>query len=283
MPKIQANGIQLHYEKHGQGDPLVLIQGLGHPLEMWFKQVPALAEEFQAIIFDNRGTGQSDKPPGPYTISLMAHDVLGLLDQLGVGAAHLLGVSMGGFIAQELAIRSPTRVRKLVLLSTCYGGPEYWAALKQSWPLAGYLGHRPWRLWLSPLKLMKTISPGALYRQSLRSLVTPEFYRENPEVIDELVRRSLAHPPSLDTLRWQLQAVGAFNAENRVRQIQAPTLAIGAREDRIVPLMLTQRLAERIPKAQFMVIEGAAHLAFIEKAEELNQRVLEFLKEGGDQ
>lgn len=292
MPRIQANGIQLYYETHGQGAPLVLIQGLGHSANMWFKQVPTLAREFQVIVFDNRGTGQSDRPPGPYSISLMARDVIGLLDQLEISAAHVLGVSMGGFIAQELAICSPTRVKKLILLNTCYGNQEFWAALKQMWP--GYVpldtsqGFEGWRLfsalyrWPSPLRLVRgLVGPEAVYRHGLRYLVTPEFYRRNPHAIRELVQRAFANPPSLDTLRWQLQATGAFNSESHLKQIRAPTLVLGAREDRIIPLVLTQKLAECIPQAQFAVIENAGHLAFIEQAEEFNHRVITFLK-GGD-
>ena len=132
MPYISVNGISLYYEIHGSGEPLLLLQGLGYPCEMWFSQVPVFSKDFTTIIFDNRGTGRSDKPDEVYTIQQMAGDTIALLNDLGVPLAHILGVSMGGLIAQEMAIEFPDRVKKLVLISTHYG-TGYWEATKAVW------------------------------------------------------------------------------------------------------------------------------------------------------
>ena len=119
--KIGEN--ELYYEEHGSGDPLLLIMGLATPSEGWMLQTPEFAEHYRTIVYDNRGVGRSSKPAGPYTIHEMADDAVGLLDQLGVERAHVLGISMGGMIAQELVLHHPDRVRGLVLACT-YPEPD---------------------------------------------------------------------------------------------------------------------------------------------------------------
>ena len=126
MPKIQTNNIELYYETYGGGGkPLVLISGLGYSNWQWHKMVPLLAKHFQVITFDNRGVGQSDKPAGPYTAGMLARDTVGLLDALKIEKAIIAGHSMGGFIAQAIALDFPQRVEKLILCSTNFGGPNH--------------------------------------------------------------------------------------------------------------------------------------------------------------
>src|SRR6476661_10653754 len=125
MPKTTANGIELYYEIHGKGKPLVLISGLGYSLWQWRNMVPILAEYFQVITFDNRGVGQSDKPAGPYTAQMLAADMVGLLEALNIEMAIIMGHSMGGFIAQAMALDFPQRLGKLILCSTNFGGPHH--------------------------------------------------------------------------------------------------------------------------------------------------------------
>src|SRR5574341_2547039 len=115
MPYTAVNGIQLYHETHGSGAPVVLVSGLGADAHFWHRQVPALAHEFEVLPLDNRGACRTDKPDEPYTIRLLADDVAGLLDTLEVPAAHLVGVSFGGFVVQEFALAYPERVRRVVL------------------------------------------------------------------------------------------------------------------------------------------------------------------------
>jgi pimeloyl-ACP methyl ester carboxylesterase len=121
---VEVNDISLYYEMHGSGAPLVLIAGLGYASWLWWKQVPALSRHFTVITLDNRGVGQSDKPDIPYSIPLYASDTVGLLSALGIEQAAIFGVSMGGFIAQEIAMSYPQRVRALILGCTSFGGPR---------------------------------------------------------------------------------------------------------------------------------------------------------------
>jgi pimeloyl-ACP methyl ester carboxylesterase len=141
MPFQRVNGIQIYYEEHGKGDPLLLIQGLGYPSGMWFLQIPALARNFRTIVFDNRGVGRTDKPDEEYSIPLMASDAAGLLHALGIKKAHVVGVSLGGYIAQELALSQPDLVDRLVLLATSCGGPEYVELTQAFWEEVAALGH----------------------------------------------------------------------------------------------------------------------------------------------
>lgn len=125
MPKVPIDGFQLYYESEGDGEPLVLIPGFASGRSLWSRQVGPLARHFRVISFDPRGVAQSDKPDGPQTISLLADDVAALLTLLGIESAHVVGVSFGGFVAQEFALRHPGRLRRLVLCCTSFGGPNH--------------------------------------------------------------------------------------------------------------------------------------------------------------
>src|ERR1044072_1532546 len=124
MPHTARDAVTLYWETHGTGDPLLLIMGLGVTLEGWNRLGPALAQHYQTILFDNRGTGRSDTPPGPYSIPDMAADAAAVLDAAAIDRAHVFGISMGGMIAQEFALRYPDRVRSLILGCTACGGRD---------------------------------------------------------------------------------------------------------------------------------------------------------------
>jgi len=263
MPQVKVKGITLYHEIHGRGEPLLLIHGLGYPCEMWFAQLLIFSQEFTTMIFDNRGTGRSEKPDEEYSIRQMAENAIGLLDHLAISSAHIVGVSMGGLIAQEMAIEFPKRIAKLVLLSTHYG-TGYWEATNLLWEET---------LSVSTGKMEEII------REKLRFSLTPEFYREQWEIINRIVKIRCVNPQPAYAFMRQFEAAKKFDAKERVRKISAPTLVLSGTEDRIVPIELARRLAEQIPNSRFYEIKRASHLAFIERADEVNRLILEFLRQ----
>jgi len=269
----KINDIEMYYEVHGptvlpedQADSLLLIMGLGANTTSWEMQIPAFSREYRTVAFDNRGSGRSDKPQSPYTIPQMADDAAALLDHLGISSAHVFGMSMGGMVAQEMALRHPQRVRTLVLGGTMAGGPN-----------AVMAGPQLIQQWASTalLPLEQAIENG------LRFLYSEEFIARNHE---RLVRRALdlayLQPP-LDALQRQVMAVLQFNTFQRLADVTAPTLVISGTADQIVPPENSRILAERIPGAQLIELEGAGHGFLAEKAEETNSTVLAFLRRQG--
>ena len=263
MPKVKVNDVQLYHEVHGQGEPLVLIMGLGANTRGWDMQVPAFSREFQVVAFDNRGSGRSDKPATPYSMRLFADDTAGLMDALGIASAHVYGVSMGGFIAQELAFSYPQRVRTLVLGSTSCGGQQAVPALPEHVTLMAYLN---------------TVSAEEAAEKGLPLMYSEEFIARKHQ---ELIARALAEAelrPPLDAFVRQVHAAVRHEAYDRLPQIRCPTLIISGSDDKIVPAENSRILAERIPDAELVVLPKAGHGYLVECAEESNAIVLGFLR-----
>ncbi|MGQ9571845.1 MAG: alpha/beta fold hydrolase [Dehalococcoidia bacterium] len=263
MPKVRVNDIQLYYEVHGQGEPLLLIMGLGANARSWQMQIPFFSREFQVVAFDNRGAGRSDKPAERYTIRLFADDTAGLMDALGIDSAHVYGQSMGGLIAQELALNYPERVRTLVLGSTTCGGREGAAALPEH---------------IALMAALPSLSPLEAAERGLPLLYSDEFIARKRE---ELIARALAEaelrtPP--DAFGRQAQAAIRYRSYDRLPQIHCPTLVISGSEDKIVPAENSRILAERIPNAELVLLPKAGHGYLVECAEESNAIVLDFLR-----
>src|SRR3989337_1262325 len=273
MTKARIHGIEIYCELHGrtclsaaQAGSLLLIMGLGANATSWEMQLPAFEREYRVVAFDNRGSGRTDKPKSPYTMPQMADDAAALLDNLGIASAHVFGMSMGGMIAQELALRHPQRVRALVLGGTMAGGPNA--------VMAGPQLIQPW-VSTSLLPLEQAIENG------LRFLYSEEFIERNRE---RLVARALELAPlqpPLDAIQRQVMAVIQFNTLQRLADIKAPTLVISGTADRVVPPGNSRILAERIPGAHLVELEGAGHGFPAEKAEETNSTVLAFLRRQG--
>jgi len=263
VPKVRVNDIQLYYEVHGQGEPLLLIVGLGGSTRGWDMQVPTFSREYQVVAFDNRGSGRSDKPATRYTIRLFADDTIGLMDALGIASAHVYGQSMGGFIAQELALNYPQRVRTLVLGSTSCGGRQAVAASPEN---------------LTLMASLNTLSPEEAVEKNLPFLYSAEFIAHKRE---EIIARSLVEAelrPPLDAYARQVQAALRHNTYDRLPQILCPTLVISGSDDKVVPAENSSILAERIPNAELVVLPKAGHGYLVECAEESNAIVLDFLR-----
>ena len=268
MPTIATNGINLYYELHGSGPALVLIPGLGYNGWMYSHMIPGLAEHFQVISIDNRGSGLSDKPAGPYTAQMLAADVIGLLDAFDLPKAHIVGHSMGGFIAQALAIDYPDRVDRLVLSATNFGGPH----------------HVP----ITPpaMAVLTDVSgdPIERLRRGIVISTAPGFAEANPEFIESWVQYRVQHP--IDPAGYQAQlAIGlgllseAASFEHKLGRVTAPTLVLFGEHDAVVPPGNAELLAARLPNARVEILPNAGHVFPFETPEAANQAITRFLLE----
>lgn len=266
MPIATTNGIDLYYEIHGVGEPLVLIAGLGYDGWMWHRMIPGLAQHFQVISFDNRGVGQSDKPVGPYTAGMLADDVVGLLDDFGIDQAHIIGHSMGGFVAQALAIDHLDRVSRLVLSATNFGGPH----------------HVP----ISPaaMAVLTDVSgdPIDRLRRGIALSCAPGFAEKNSAFVDDWVDYRVRHP--IDPAGYQAQlAIGlsllpeAAAFEHKLSAVTVPTLILFGEHDKVVPQANAGLLAEKLPNAQLEILPGAGHFFPFEVPDEANRVIMRFL------
>lgn len=265
MPYTDAPGFRMYYEVQGSGFPLLLINGLGSDHLEWIHQLPAFETRFRVIVFDNRGTGKSGVPPGPYTTADMGDDAEALLRILGIARSHVLGVSLGGMIAQEVALRHPGLVEGLVLGCT---GP------------GGKLSIRPTPEAMAAFTLAKGEEREAELRRMLPFLYTDACIRERPEEIEGFLRRRLDHPTPPAGYLAQLSAAVTHDASSRLEKIRARTLVITGDADRLVNWENSLRLAGRIPGAKLVVLPGAPHRLFAETADAFNLEVLQFLHHG---
>jgi len=260
MPTTTANGITINYEVHGDGAPLILINGLADDLTSWAYQLDDFSARYKTIVFDNRGLGGSDKPAGPYTTAQMAADACGVLDALGVERAHVLGVSMGGMIAQEFALAYPERVDKLVLCCTC------------SEPSAFDL--RLYRIWEQTAPLLGLPQ---MMKELLLWCFTHEFFQQNPEAAQETEEALTGITQPVEAYLSQLHSIQVHNATARLGQISAPTLVLGAPKDLIFPPDQSQQLHDGIPGSQLAFTAHGGHAFLWEWPEEFNKAVLDFL------
>lgn len=258
MPVAMTDSTSIDYDVVGEGPPLLLIGGLGFGRWAWFKQVPAFSRHFRTITFDARG--ERDLEGG---VADLAGDAANLLEHLGVKKAHVLGTSLGGFVAQELALVRPDLVDRLVLVCTSYGGrgPES----------------------ISPKALADMLGWGSLgaeegVRRGLETASSEAYRARRPDEFEQIVRWRLADSPSSAAYREQALAGARFDVSRDVGHITAPTLVIHGAGDRYVPPANAAALAEAIPGARLRVLEDAGHLVFIERHADVNREVVKFLK-----
>ena len=262
MPVAKIGDLNIHYQIRGHGEPLLLIIGYRGSGFMWGEELLApLSRYFQVITFDNRGTGKSDKPNAVYTIPMMADDAAGLLQHLGLQRAHVFGVSMGGMIAQELVLRYPKRVNRLILGCTNCGGAH---AI------------------LAPLSVLeKLLTPPDMPREeAIRRqwpvIFSPAFAKNHPEFLDRMTERSMAHPTPFHSAIRQAMAIQRFNTYGRLGQIVAPTLVVSGDKDVLIPPANASLLADRIPDATLEIFPDAGHGFFWERPRALVDLLGEF-------
>jgi pimeloyl-ACP methyl ester carboxylesterase len=279
MPTAQREDVTLYYEAHGAaGDPLLCIMGLGGDLAFWERQIPAFAARHRTLVFDNRGVGKSSKPPGPYSVQLMADDAVAVLDAAGVARAHVLGLSMGGMIAQSLALRHPGRVGALVLAAT-FSRPDQ-GVREVTAQGAARLG--------APSQLSRLAETGglvdlsgldvkSLFKFMMSLVLSPEFIAREKEWLRSIMQRMLDGQGSVGSFMAQVGAVLKHDVTAELALLRAPTLVLTGTADQLVPPHHSELLASQIPGARLVAVDGGTHGFNVEMPERFNREVLDFL------
>lgn len=257
MGYCACGNVPIYWEESGTGPNLLLVSGLGGGTWSWYGQVPFFERHYRTITFDNRGAGRSGMPPGPYSIRQFANDTLCLLDSLNVVDVFVAGLSMGGMIAQELALMAPRRVRALLLGCTHFGGEL--------------------RIPPDPDAIRTLVSNGGLTTEQIIDKNLPLFFsedcrRSHPELIASYRRVQLSIPEQpLHAFEAQLKAIQSHDCSERFPRIEAPTLLVTGSQDILVPRENTFLMAEKLPHAEVVVIPGAGHALHVECCDELNE------------
>jgi pimeloyl-ACP methyl ester carboxylesterase len=261
MPFVTSRKAKIYWESHGSGEPVLMIMGLSFPLEMWARVLPEISEKYRAIVFDNRGVGRSDVPRGPYRIAAMARDALAVMDAAGVDSAHVMGASMGGMIAQELALRHPDRVRSLLLGCTSCGGFRARPPNLRRVPI-----FRNWR--------------GLTNEQRARAVVPMLYGPGTPKhVIEEDLKVRLIRYPTMRGILYQALGIPFWSSYRRLTRLKMPVLVMHGDKDRVLPPLNGKRLAARIPGSRLVMIPGAGHMLTSDAPEMTMDTILGFLNE----
>jgi pimeloyl-ACP methyl ester carboxylesterase len=261
MPMIEINDIEMYYEVHGRGFPLLLIMGLKRNVEWWYRQIPELSRHFQVIVFDNRGAGRSDKPELDYSIPMFAADAACLMDALGIKKTHVLGISMGGYIAQELAINRPDLVQRLVLGCTSCGGRK--AVLMSEETMNAYVAN-------------EGLTIEQILRKDMHIYFSEEFISQQLKQIEQFVEISLRYVQPQDAFLRQFNACLEHVTVDQLAQISAPSLIMAGDDDHLVPTENSIILKELVPQAGLYLYPGKRHCFFIEEYQKFNRDVTVF-------
>jgi len=276
-PKVKVNDIQIYYEVKGEGFPLVMIQGLSYSLDGWdLRLIEGLSKMFKLVLFDNRGAGRTGVSDREYTMKLFADDTAGLMNALGIYKAHILGLSMGGMIAQELVLNYPEKVAKLVLCST---GSQWCFSQEASRILSAMteLSQEELTRMILSLKFASDF-PSDFVRKKpgVVILFTSDFVKEHPDLVDLLILQAAKHPISKEGWIRQLNAIRGFNTHGRLQKIKVPTLILHGRKDVEIPPENGSILAEAIPNAKLVYLEKSAH-SLAEEMREVISLITDFL------
>ena len=274
MSTTRVGDVELYYEEHGGGEPLLCIMGLAADSTAWVLQVPDFARRYRTIVYDNRGVGRSSKPPGPYTIHQMADDAAALLDHLNVASAHVCGVSMGGMISQELALRHPAKVRSLVLGCT-YPEPDAEIENHRLMSLGKFGGHISAE---GGMEIdVQAINPMEFLQHMLPNVFNAEFIATQLPMLLQVFSGALQYGFSMEAILGQVAAVMSHKATDRLHQIAVPTLVLTGDADRLIPPKNSEILADAIPGAKLLMIPGGSHGFNFETPDVFNRAVLDFL------
>jgi 3-oxoadipate enol-lactonase len=260
MQTLRSGDATIAYEVAGDGDPLLMIMGLAADRRMWMLQLPVLTPHYRCITFDNRGVGDSSAPPGPFSMEQMAADALAVLDEAGVERAHVLAISMGGAIAQHLALKAPERIRSMVLASTWCSKNAYTQRMAEVGKIVKEGGGQE-----------------AIIRASMLWLFTPKFILERSAFVQQIEQMALQFATHPEIFERQLDALLEHDVREELARLDIPTLVMSGRRDIMVPPELSEDLASAIPGAEFKLLEGG-HAYTLEEFDAFNKAVLEFLE-----
>ncbi len=261
MPKIQANGIELFYNISGTGEPLLLLAGFACDNSYWSLMMPHLTNKYQVIRVDNRGVGRSSTPTNPYSIKQMAKDVAALLEYLYIDSISVIGHSMGGQIAQELALNYPTKVQNLILIS--------------SWAQLNSILHTIIETWGE----LPQILDWQQYQKIILPWIFTDQFLSTPEAITQIVKMAINYPfrPTAQGLYHQSRAVLNSDTSARISEISCPTLVMVGTQDILTPLAFSQQLTQLISHAELVFMEDCGHGLLIESTDDVAEKILDFL------
>ncbi len=271
-----VNGIKICYEISGEGAPLLLVHGFGAKKESWIGQFKPLSQYFKVIRFDNRGAGKSDRPNQPYTMEIFADDIAGLLDFLKLDKVHVCGWSLGGMIVQTFLIKYPERINKAILINTLPSWPADKSGLEmyKNSQIESYHAR---------LKDPKT----TFFDRAITGFSRPfiKEMKEDPNKVihglfsaEDLINDSTINPSRPEDIINQTHALGNYNVLDKLHEVKSETLIICADKDRQTPRSMNEKIHELIPKSELVVIKGAGHESPKEKAPEINEHIIKFLK-----
>jgi 3-oxoadipate enol-lactonase len=264
MERARINGVELAYELRGAGAPLVMIHGAQGDQTMFAGLAAAFAGNYRVLTFDQRGSGLSEKPDMPYSMAMLADDTAALMDHLGIAAAPIIGVSMGGMIAQEFALRHPQKVRSLILGCTTPGGPK--AIRRDGTALANAYSTKP----MTAEERGKALAEAAFSQSYLAA---------HPEIIASMIESRRQRPIDSTAFGHRMKAAGEHNTYERLGQIRCPTLVITGKDDALIAWENSQVLAEHIPGARLVVLEPAGHCFWMEQPAQTHDAITRFLSE----
>jgi len=259
MPKVKVNDIEMFYIENGQGEPLILIHGLGGDHREWLMQIPVFAQKFRVIVLDLRGHGETDKTGEKYSLPTFAKDVIGLLDKLGIDKAHFCGVSMGGIVTLQIVLSYPQRVKKLILVNTTARLNEQSAKVVSKW-----------------VELFRTKGFDAYFDQVIKDVFHPSFIEANPDLIKQI--KEMSRNRDFQTVIKAAMGLQNFNFVDQLEKISVPTLIIHGEDDEVIPVEEAKLLHQKITNSKLVIFSKSGHATIIEKAQEFNKTVIEFLE-----
>ena len=262
MDRARINGVELAYELRGRGAPIVMIHGAQGDQSMFAGLAAAFAEKYRVLTFDQRGSGLSEKPDVPYSMAMLADDTGALMDHLGMSPAHVIGVSMGGMIAQELALRHPDKVRSLVLGCTTPGGPK--AVRVGGGALTNAYSTQP----MTAEERGKALAEAAFSKG---------YLAQHPEIITSMIESRRQRPIDSAAFARRMKAAADHDTYDRLPQIHSPTLVIAGKDDALIAWENSQLIAESIKGSRLVILEPAGHCFWLEQPAQTHEAIARFL------